>query len=89
MNTVTQCSSRLVDKPAPCYKDTRDRKSKEDSASHSQVTSKEPKMKVDKLSPKAADITKGQAEKVSHEPENQLFEVSSNRGISFPGCIWG
>ena len=89
MNTVTRRSSRLVDKPAPRYKDMRDCKSKEDSASHSQVMSKEPEVNVDKPSPKAADIMEGQVEKVSREPENRLFEVSSNRGISFPGCIRG
>ena len=89
MNAVTRRSSRLVDKPAPCYKDTRDRKPKEDSVSHSLVMSKEPKVNVDKPSPKAANLTEGQVEKVSREPENRLFEVSSNRGISFPGCIRG
>ena len=81
MNAVTRRLSHLVDKPAPRYKDTRDRKSKEDSASHSQVMSKESEVKVDKPSPKAADITEGQVEKVSREPENRLFEVLSNRGI--------
>ena len=89
MNAVTQHSSCLADKPIPHYKDMRDHKLKEDSASHSQVMAKEPEMKVDKPSPKAADVTEGQAEKVSCEPENWLFKVSSNWGISFPGCTQG
>jgi len=87
MNAVTRRSSRLADKPTPRYKETKDRRPKGDSVGQAEAASETPVITVDEDSPNKTEVAQEQVEKVPRKAENRLFEVSSDHGILFPGCI--
>ena len=91
MNVATRRSARIADKPAPRYKESRDRKvrnekSERESTEMVQDSSEvvEPpqssKVLLDPPEPEPFNVTPVQG-------SNGLFEASSNLGISFPDCI--
>ena len=85
MNVETRRSSRLASKPAPLYKETKDRRPKGDPVSISTGADESTKEGVEGPTSDEPKVTKER--EVPRRAENPLFEVSSNLGISFPECI--
>jgi len=81
---IARRSSRLVDKPTPRYKETRDRKPKRLDVGEGEREDNSP---VSPGKPAETPNEPEQRETMVARDEHHLFEVSGNLGMSFPDCI--
>ena len=91
MNMEMRGSSRLANKPAPRYKETRDRGPKKEVNGAQEKTQDEPEVTEQAAEPDPINNATEHTEPVVNNVPtgNRLFEVSSDLGISFTSCIEG
>ena len=92
MSMAARRSNRLADKPAPRYKETRDRRphnTEKGQADPEQDIPKETELPIEDSEPVPESTEPRPAANASPPSNGGLLEVSSNLGISFPDCIQG
>ena len=91
MNAITRRSSRLADKPAPRYKETRDRNPRNVNKGTAETAQDRPEgMSSLEVPDQVPNLTTPEVivdKPARIESRNKLFEVSSGLGIAFPECI--
>jgi len=91
MNVATRKSTRLANKPAPRYKETRDRRPRDAGGERVEPEQDAPEeTSLPEVSEPTPDVTEPEPTAKTCPPsDSSLLEMSSNLGISFPDCIRG